>query len=384
MTETATAAPAAPTLTSSTRLTLRPISVVPEGDEFMVGDREAGIFFSIPEIGVVALRELERGATISEATEVASTRAGQDVNDLEFADVLVQSGLVTAIDDHSLTTETARQRLWLEGLRPELVRPFFSRPAWALYVLLLLFCLFVFALQPAYWPSLEDFFFYPNPAVCFAVVLGVNILFAGLHELCHWLAARAAGAGAWFRISRRLFIPVFETDLSQLWSVPRRQRYSPFLAGMAFNTVVLVNVIGLAFQAFVFLRTDLYAVLMTAFGCRNLYRINQLYLKSKLRKLGTAETQELDEAHPRDRQVARWFSLIYLAGLAGALYFFLAFFIPGVVIMAGWMILSVTRAPVASGAFWQALVIGLVLGLQMLLPLAVLCWEKISARRATA
>jgi len=380
----------------------------------MVGDREAGIFFSIPEIGVVALRELERGATISEATEVASTRAGQDVNVLEFADVLVQSGLVTAIDDHSLTTETARQRLWLEGLRPELVRPFFSRPAWALYVLLFLFCLVVFALQPAYWPSFEDFFFYPNPAVCFAVVLGVNILFAGLHELCHWLAARAAGAGAWFRISRRLFIPVFETDLSQLWSVPRRQRYSPFLAGMAFNTVVLaiclalrvgwgegwielppllvrflgvlvlVNVIGLAFQAFVFLRTDLYAVLMTAFGCRNLYRINQLYLKSKLRKLGTAETQELDEAHPRDRQVARWFSLIYLAGLAGALYFFLAFFIPGVVIMAGWMILSVTRAPVASGAFWQALVIGLVLGLQMLLPLAVLCWEKISARRATA
>jgi len=234
----------------------------------------------------------------------------------------------------------------------------------------------------------------------------VGLLLAACHEVFHWLAGRAAGVAARFSISRRLFFPVFETDLSQLWGVPRRQRYSPFLAGMAFDTViltfslglrvlwghsvldvppllyrllgavVLLQVLGLGWQVLVFLRTDLYAVLITALGCYDLSRINFLLLKRWVARLSPREETELANAHHRDLQVARWFRLLYLAGVGWASYIFVTFFIPSTVMLAGWMFGSLGGAPLGSVVFWEALVIGLVAGAQGLLPLLILLWQR--------
>ncbi len=242
-------------------------------------------------------------------------------------------------------------------------------------------------------------------------MLLISIALGAFHELYHWLAGRAAGVAARFRISRRFFFPVFETDLSQLWSVPRRQRYGPFLAGMAFDSVVLalclalrllmgtglldmppllyrffgalvlVEFIGLGFEALIFLRTDLYAVLITALGCYNLYLVNKLYLKSKIRPLNPGEAAELASAHPRDLQVARWFAWLYVVGLLWAIYYFVTIFVPSTMIVAGWMLGSLTSVQLGTPAFWQALTIGLLAALQGLLPLAILLWERFQQRK---
>jgi hypothetical protein len=392
------------------------LSIVREGEEFVVGDAQTGVFLALPEVGVVAIRSLQAGHTVSEAADAAAAHAGCDVNVVEFADTLADAGLVSAVDGRALATPEAllERRTWLEGIRPEFVRPFFSRWAWLFYALLLGFCVVGFLTNPEYWPSFEDFFFYPNPAVCLAVMLGTTIVLAAFHESFHWLAGRAAGVAAWFRVSRRLFLPVFETDLSQLWSVPRRARFSPFLAGMAFDVivltvalglrlawahelidlpplfvrylgaVVLLEVFGLGFQCLVFMRTDMYAVLITAFGCRNLYRVNLLLLKSKLFRLRPDEAAEFADAHPRDRQVARWFAVVYLAGLAWAGWWFVTFFLPGTVMMAGWMFHALLGAPVGSSGFWQAFVIFGILSLEIGWPLVVFARERLQLRRGIA
>ena len=108
----------------------------------------------------------------------------------------------------------------------------------------------------------------------------------------HWLAARALDLRTRFGGDRRLFFLVFETDLSQLWSVPRRRWYGPQLAGLAIDMVVLGALLGVQlvagpvrplpapvfvlastlWQCMVFLRTDLYGVLVTATGCRDLWQ----------------------------------------------------------------------------------------------------------------
>ena len=215
------APPPAGALRPAARLTLRPLSVVPQGEEFLVGDPEAGTFVALPAVGLVAVRALQAGGTIAEAAEAAAAHAGQEVDVLDFAATLVECGLVAAIDGQALAPAAARGRAWLAGLSPALAGPFFSAPAWTLYGLAFVACAALFVARPQLWPRYEDAFFYPDPAVSLVTMTLVTTLLTAGHELCHWLAARAAGVGARFGVSRRLFFPVFETDLSQLWSVPR-------------------------------------------------------------------------------------------------------------------------------------------------------------------
>jgi hypothetical protein len=367
------------------------------------------------------VRALQAGDSIAEAAAVATAHAGQEVDVLDFAETLIECGLVVAIDGQPIDGQavvpgaTPRSPSWLAGLLPALTRPFFSAPAWTLYGLVFVACATLFVARPQLWPRYEDAFFYPDPAVCLVAVTLATTLLTASHELCHWLAARAAGVEARFGVSRRAFFPVFETDLSQLWAVPRGRRYSAFLAGMAFDTLVLatslglrflwatglidlppllgrflgalvlVQVVGLGWQALVFLRTDLYAVLITALGCFNLTRLTTLSLKRKVRRLRPAEAAELRTAHPRDAQVVRWFAWLYLAGLLGLLYVFINFFLPGTVVVAGWMFGSLRGAPLGSTAFWEASTIGGIAAAQAVLPLAIFVWQRRRAPRgATA
>jgi hypothetical protein len=383
------------------------LSILQEGDEFVVGDPDRSVFLSVPEVGVVALRELASGRTVAEASAAAERHLGVDVNVLEFAEGLLAAGLVTAIDGHSTPNVTAVEPVrWIEAVRPEHVRPFFGHVAWVLYSAVALLCVVLFALEPSYWPTFEDVYFYPDPALCLAAVTLLGLVFAACHELCHWLAARAAGVAARFKVSRRFFVLVFETDLSQLWTLPRRNRYSPLLAGMAFDAlvlapslglrvawsrgllylpplvvrllgvVVLLEVIGLCFQFLVFMRTDLYAVLITVLGCRSLTRVSRLALKEKFVALTPDEYRELDEAHPRDRRAASLYAPLYLLGVVGALYFFIVYFVPSTVVLGGWTLLSLKGTPVSGPAFWEALAIGVVTITQALAPLLVVLRDR--------
>lgn len=399
-----------PRLSSSSRLTFRRLSVVPDGGDYVVGDPSAGVFLSIPEIGIIALRALQAGRSIGSAAKVAADETGVDVDVLEFAETLVEAGFVSSIDGVAIEATTS------PGSHHDLLKPsrvarvVFSGPAWAAYTSVMLVCAVSFVAEPSLWPSLEDFFFYPNPAICIAVMTILGIGLAAVHELCHVLAARAAGVGATLRISRRMFLPVIETDVSQLWAVAPRQRYGPFLAGMAFDTMLLGSCIALrlawmhgvlnppplllrlaaalvlrqvliiGFQGLVFLRTDLYAALITALRCRDLYRVTTLLLRRVVRRLSPAGQAELDDARPRDLAVARWFVITYVLGGAFLWWFFIKFFIPGTVIVAIWMFLSLGNADIGSSAFWQALVVGMFAAFQAGVPLTIFVVERLRAR----
>ncbi len=108
---------AIPVLNLSSRLSFPPLSVVPEGDEFLVGDPQSGVFLTIPEVGVVALRVLQAGGTIAEAGTAAGDHAGEIVDVVDFAAVLVEAGLVATVNGAPLVPAIAPQRqAWLEGV----------------------------------------------------------------------------------------------------------------------------------------------------------------------------------------------------------------------------------------------------------------------------
>jgi putative peptide zinc metalloprotease protein len=402
-------------LEPSSRLTLPRLSILPQGEEHLVGDPETGVFIAVPEVGVLAVRALASGSTLGEATAAVSERVGQPVDVPAFAAVLAETGLLTAVDGQPLGPERpVRKRSRLDAIPARLIRPLFSAPAWALYGLLLAASLALIVAVPRYRPAFEDFFYYPNPAVCILTVIALNTLLTCGHELAHYLAGRAAGVGGRFAVSLRWYIPVFETELTELWAVPRRRRYGPMLAGMAFDgtvlaaalatrvawstglaspppllvrlaaLVALTRLFSLTFQCLVFLRSDLYAVMVTALGTFNLQRISRLLVRRWTVGLTPDEAAELADAHPRDRRNARWFGVVILLGIGLATWFLVRIFVPSTFVLGGWMIASMSGAPVDSGAFWQGALVGFLVLFTGFAPLLVMAWQRIRQARTSA
>jgi hypothetical protein len=214
------------------------------------------------------------------------------------------------------------------------------------------------ALAPWIIPGPSTMVFSTHRSEWILFVVAVNLVAVAIHEVAHFLAARAVGVAASFGIGNRLWILVAETDLSGIWTVPRRRRYVPLLAGCIWDAVTAslllcvlylnsrfipflsaqtTQVVGavtftyftrILWQCFFFLRTDFYYVFSTAFHCTNLMAHTRLYLSSLLVGLGRGSKQkELNIPHEEVLIVRRylWF---WLFGHVAALWVFLFVSIP--------------------------------------------------------
>ncbi|HEV2782175.1 MAG TPA: hypothetical protein VGX25_22515 [Actinophytocola sp.] len=395
-----------PPLTEDSRLVLKELTVVPEDGEHLVGDPQTGVYVAVPRIAVTLIERLRGGATLGQAGQAASVEAGEEVDAVDFGQTLVELGFVAQINGTPVSAmPDAPARRWIAGVRPELVRPLFGPLAWLCYGVLFVGCAVLMVAVPAYRPDPDDLYFLSSPVLSLGALAVWAMLSTAGHEVAHWLAARAQGVPARFSIGRRLYFLVFETDLSQLWGLPRRRRFGPLLAGLAYDTVLLsgllavaligaddgldrlvaalvaVEVSGILFQFLVFLRTDLYAVLVMLLGCRDLWRVNTLELRRMLGRLDERQAAELASAHPRDRRVAAWFRWLCLAGFAAAAGYFVAFFLPALWTLLGWIAESLSTAAPTTGRFWQSVVFSALALTPLALLVGVATRERLHRRR---
>jgi hypothetical protein len=143
--------------------------------------------------------------------------------------------------------------------------------------------------------------------------------------------------------------------------------------------ITLLQVVGICVQFFVFMRTDVYAVLTTAAGCTSLWSVTLLTLRCRLGLASPGHRAELQQAHPRDRAVARWYVWLYAAGMLLAAWFFAAYFAPATVRVVSWVAVTLESAGLDRAAFWEALGFSLLL----LSPQALTLWAagRTMARR---
>jgi hypothetical protein len=164
--------------------------------------------------------------------------------------------------------------------------------------------------------------------------------------MSHLLAARAAGVPARMGIGNRLWMLVAETEMTGIWLAPRRQRCLAFLAGMLFDltlaavlvlvlfadrrgwwfeldpkllllvrAMLFVQLTRLLWECYVFVPTDIYYVLGTLSGCRNLMRDTQAYLLNWCwRRLRREQRIDLSSVPPREMRAVRIFVWVWLAG----------------------------------------------------------------------
>jgi hypothetical protein len=369
--------------------------VARDGDEHTLGRPDLGIYVAVPEPGAVFVTALREGATLDEATARASDAAGTEVDGLDFLSGLDEAGLLAPPDGPDGNPTAGRRIRWIEGVDPRTAGRLFGPLAWTAYAAAACFAAVVLVARPDLRPAFEDVWFLDDPVVSVLAYVPIGLATAAAHEAWHWLAARAIGVPAAFRVSRRAIYLVFETDLTQIVAAPRRHRYGPFLAGMALNGVLLAVALGLRLLyradalpvppvvdrllgvvvlyemfaivwqwAAVFLRSDGYAVLANALRCHNLYRATWLTAKDRLWPLTPAEADELAAIGPHDRRVARWFALVYLVGMTAVGWLFLNFSVPVLVSMVLWAANNLAGFAVTSLAFWESAAIVAVLVLQ--------------------
>jgi putative peptide zinc metalloprotease protein len=386
-------------VTPASVLLVRPLTVVEHGEDFIVGDAGQGGYVVVPPVGVTVIDMLRAGQSVREVAATIAADSGVDVDVADFAESLCELGWARPSAGGAAGPEVPAVSRVSPARRPwaPLVSGFL---AWLVGGMALICCVLCFVARPRLWPSSSAAFPLGTPALSMiALMLGTYAL-RGLHELCHWLAARAAGVRARIRISHRLYLLVFETDLTGLLALPRRRRYWPLLIGMGFDTVVLaivlvlrlgaqagfwhpapslanvlaaitlLQVVGIGMQFFVFMRTDVYAVLATAAGCTSLWSVTVLTLRCRLGFASPGHWAELQEAHPRDRAVARWYVWLYAAGMLLAAWFFAAYFAPATVRVVWWVAVTLKSAGLDRAAFWEALCFSLVL----LSPQALTLW----------
>ncbi|SEL16515.1 hypothetical protein [Streptacidiphilus jiangxiensis] len=326
------------------RLAFQRLTFLPEGDEVTVGVPDRDTYVVLPADGAALLRRLAEGSSCAAAAQWYLEEYGEPVDVADFVADLDELGFLRAPgeDEGHGGPDEARQDVPVRWRR--LGRAVFSPVGAVLYLALVAAWVAAMVRTPALVPNYHHLFFTRYLSVVMVSMFVAQMPLVLLHEAAHALAGRRLGLHSRLSIGRRLHYLVFLTTLDGLVSVPRRKRFLPILAGVLTDVAVLaaltlvaavtrrgdgslplvgavalamayLTVLRLLWQCWFFLQTDVYFLVVTVLGCVDLQTTAKQMLGDRCRALwGRAPRHDPERWHPRDRRVARWYSLMIVAG----------------------------------------------------------------------
>jgi putative peptide zinc metalloprotease protein len=331
-------------------------------DDVVVGRPDTGEFVELPAIGAEAIELLDSGVPLGEVEQRIAERHGVLLDLVDLVESLRDSGLVAIVDGRAVDDPRPARRAHLPWLADRHVRWLFGTPAKLGYALLILATLVTMINQPDLVPSHRDFFWTEYVGLAVFVNTMMLSVAASLHEISHLVAARSLGAPGRIGFATRLHHLVLQTDVTGIWAVPRRYRYRAYLSGMLCDlavvcvsilliahsplaplakqllaALVLVMVLSMAVQFQVYMRTDIYFVLIELLRCRNLFHDGLAYARHLLRRAGHAAVPHRVAAAgadpsaalpPRERRAVRLYSVAVVLGSTVALTSFGLYGIP--------------------------------------------------------
>ncbi|MHA6757562.1 hypothetical protein [Streptacidiphilus sp. PAMC 29251] len=251
------------------------------------------------------------------------------------------------LDEYEMLVPEGEQVAEVKAVRwQRLGQALFSPPAWVCYAAVVVAGVLAMILDNHVTPRYQNVFFTTSSLVALTAgnVLG-QAPWILLHEGAHAVAGRRLGLNSRLRIGRRFYYLVFVTTLDGLVAVPRRKRYLPMLAGMLVDVLVVsaltlaaIPMVGqhgvtgffgkfflamafgallrFAWQFYFFLRTDLYFLATTVLGCNDLQTVARQTLQNRFWSLLGRREKLVDPESwtQRDRDVARWYVWLMVAG----------------------------------------------------------------------
>ncbi|MEO3794917.1 hypothetical protein ABGB14_32300 [Nonomuraea sp. B10E15] len=353
---------------------LHPLLVRPDDDDpqyIVAGRPEIGEFAEMPALCGEIIRLLGDGLTVAAVEEEIARRHGVGVGVAGVVDTMREMGFVASIDGQPLPDPAqGAPRPHLGSLSRTSVSWLFSRPVVLLWWAIVAAAVLTLLTRPDVFPGYEDFFW--NEHVGFVVLVNTAMfsVVVTVHELMHLFAARSLDAPARISFGTRLHHLVMQTDVTAIWGVPRRARYRVYLAGMAWDVLLIAALVlllahapppepvaallralmlavllSVALQAHVYMRSDLYFVLRDLLRCRNLFDQGLAYARYLLARAVSAVRGRGRPADPstvlppHERRATRLYS-VFLAGGAGVALAMYAFY--GVPIVVSSLVRAVT------------------------------------------
>ncbi len=321
------------------RLDFHTLTLVPERNDVLVGRPDIESYAVFPADGAKLLRRLMDGLPPTQAAGWYEKTYGEPIDIADFISNLAEMRFLRSAEEREIDADRGPRLQWLG-------KAVFSPVAWLIYAALLGLCAIVAYRVPAVRPRPAQIFFTPSLVLVQIVLFFGQIPGVLFHESFHMLAGRRLGLPSRLRVSRRMYYVVYETTLNGLLGLPPRRRYLPFLAGMIADVMLycalvsfagltghggaigswvarlalalaFTTLIRLAWQFYLFLRTDVYYVFATALGCHDLHEATRTLLRNQVRRLLRRHSAVVDESAwtARDRQVARWYAPLHVAGL---------------------------------------------------------------------
>lgn len=322
------------TESGSTTVRLHRLTMIPEDGGVMIGRPDIGSYALFPEEGAQALRMLDSGVPMSSVAAWYEQTQGSPLDVEDFLATLEDLRFLRAEGEERPEPRPVRWR--------RLGRWLFSRPAWLCYSALILAAAIAMAREPSLRPSYHNLFFTRYLSLIPLSLTAAQVPCILIHESFHALAGRRLGLPSTLRLSRRLYYLVAETRLDSLFSVPRRRRYLPFLAGILADALLIsaltllasalrghtpawcpglclavafTCVLRLIWQLMFYLETDLYYVLTHALCCTDLQNATRYYIRARLRRLlRRAPLESGGDWSDHDRAMARWYAPLLVAG----------------------------------------------------------------------
>lgn len=333
-----------------------------EGDTVSIGDTNRNVFLSLPQSGLGILQDLAAGHTVGETSRRYEERTGRQVDIDGFVGALEAEGFVRQVGAAPVEAAAAEPDRFvghLSWISTRTARRIVGPPVVILALALLAGMVALVATDPGVVPGFQALIYPHHLAMLTWITFAIGFTATMLHEFAHVIAARAAGVPSRIRLSNRMFIPVIETDMTGIWLAPKRARYLAFLAGALLDsaslalfiavlfaerrgwvsfsptTLLLLNGVAVTYigriywQGFLFVRTDLYYTVATAFGCKDLMTDTQHFIENALRRVtGRKRLWDQSGLPRRERRVVWGFSVFWLIGRAMALLLLVSVTIP--------------------------------------------------------
>ncbi|MDA0632335.1 hypothetical protein OUY22_02830 [Nonomuraea sp. MCN248] len=356
-------APAAVDATGT--LLLRPLSIQADDDpdSVIVGRPELGEFVSLPALYGKAVELLGDGLPVGVVQRRIEDEHDVELDVVQLVEALVDLGFVARLNDVDLpdaADEAPPPHLpWLAERH---VGWLFGRPMGVLCAVLVGAAVVTLFGRPDLVPVYHDFFWSDYIGLTTLVNTAMFSVVISLHELMHLAAARSLGTPARIGFGTRLHNLVVQTDVTAIWSVPRRSRYRVYLSGtycdlfllailllvLAYanppeevaallRALALITMLSVPIQAHVYMRTDFYFVLADLLRCRNLFGDGLDYARYLLRRAVAVVRRTPPPADPstelsaRERRAVRIYAVLLVPAATIALGTFAIYTLPIIV-----------------------------------------------------
>jgi hypothetical protein len=354
----------APPIAAASLVGFHPLITRPDDDDpdvVVVGRAEIGEFIELPAVYGEAIRLLREGLPVSAVEQRLATEQDVEIDVAELVEALTDLGFVDSVDGQRLPDPGAdAPRSHFPWLTARHVAWIFSRPMKLAWLLVVGAALVTLVARPALLPHYEDFFWGEYVGLTVLVNTVMVSLTLSIHELMHLMAARSLGVPGRIGFGTRLHNLVVQTDVTAVWGVPRRSRYRVYLAGMAwdlllmasltllvahvalppltkalFQALVVAVLMTIPFQLQVYMRTDLYYVLRDLLRTRNLFDDGLAFARylrartlARLRRRPGPIEDPTGELAPHERRATRVYSVFLIVGATVSLTAFALFAAP--------------------------------------------------------